>query len=51
MREVAAHGKSARSAVSSFIRNALGVMSARMPCETFGAGFDYDGSAGSYSNS
>ena len=51
MKEAAAHGKSVKSAASSFIRNVLGVMSARMPCETFGAGFDYDRSAGSYSNS
>ena len=51
MKEVAAHGRSVKSAVSSFIGNVLGVMSARMPCETFGAGFDYDRSAGSYSNS
>ena len=51
MKEAAAHGKSVRSAASSFIRIVLGVMSARMPCEIYGAGFDYDRSAGSYSNS
>ena len=51
MKEAAAYGKSVRSAASSFTRNVLGVMSARMPCVTFGAGFDYDRSAGSYSNS